>query len=171
MKILLTGATGGIGSAIKETLKGHELFDAPDDDLDWLIFAHGMIDERNPAQVFRVNTAQCILFTQVALPTLKQGVIYISSSAALTANSRFPIYSASKAALNTYSVAMSKVHPELQFYAICPGPTNTKMWRSLGLPGKAQEPSEVAKVVKMCMEGHFTSGAIISVRDGIYESH
>lgn len=170
MKYTITGFTGGIGSAIVASL-APELPTAGVKDIDWLICAHGFIGEGDIEETFTANVMSCIKYTELFLPTLKQGVIYISSAAALTANARFPIYAASKAALNTYAQAMAKAHPELQFYAICPGPTNTKMWRSLGLSGKAQEPRCVAEVVKLAIEGTFKSGAIISVRDGIYESH
>lgn len=174
MKILLTGATGGIGSAIKESLKEHEITNLSKEEsvtfplghkFDWVIFAHGALNEENAGSTFFANVVSCIEITQNIRPHLSQGVIYISSTAALTANSRFPIYSASKAALNTYAKAMSKAHPELQFYAVCPGPTDTKMWRSLGLEGKAQAPSEVARVVELITKGQFRSGDIITIRD------
>jgi hypothetical protein len=40
------------------------------------------------------------------------------------------------------------------------------MWRSLGLEGEAQHPSEVAKAVQRIMSGEFKSGDIITVRNG-----
>lgn len=166
MKILLTGATGGIGSAIKDALREHDISEYHQE-MDWLIFAHGIIDESDVGRTFAVNTLTCLQRTQDYLPNIKKGVIYISSTSAMTANSRLPVYSASKAALNTYARAMAKAHPNLQFYALCPGATNTKMWRNLKLEGTAQDPSEVAKAVKRIIEGEFTSGDIITVRDGV----
>lgn len=166
MKILLTGATGGIGSAIKESLAGCEFFDEPSD-VDWNIFAHGMIDENKMVDTFYVNTIRCMIITEAQLARTKQGFIYISSTAAIGGNSRFPVYSASKAALNTYCKAMAKKYPDKEFYSILPGPTNTKMWKSLGISGQAQEPSEVAKAVRMAMDGAFCSGDLIQVRNGI----
>lgn len=166
MKILLTGATGGIGSAIKEALRGHD-FDELKDEVDWLIFAQGTIDETDVRNLFEANTLMPISLTQRLLPNIKRGVIFISSTAGINGNGKFPVYSASKAALNCYSESMAKAHPELQFYAICPGPTDTKMWRGLGLKGKAQAPSEVARVVVETINGAFESGDIITVRDGI----
>lgn len=168
MTIYLTGQTGGIGSAIKEALKEHEFVawgGAPE--FDWLIFAHGTMDENDYQQTFQVNTIKCISHTINFLPRLRKGVIFISSTAAMTANSKFPIYSASKAAINVFSQAMAKKHPYLEFYALCPGPTDTKMWRSLKLEGKAQAPEEVAKVVLRIMAGEFKSGDIITVRNGV----
>jgi NAD(P)-dependent dehydrogenase (short-subunit alcohol dehydrogenase family) len=166
MRIVLVGSTGGIGSAIKQALMEHEFVDAGKD-IDWLICAQGYIGEFDIQETFSTNTILCMEYTRNFLPFLKKGVIYISSAAGIKGNSAYPAYAASKAAVNIYSKSMAKAYSELQFYSICPGPTNTKMWRGLGLPGKPQDPSEVAKVVKMAMEGNFRSGAIISVRDGV----
>lgn len=171
-KLLIFGANGGIGSAIKEALKEHEITVRRRDEVvlieefDWIIFAQGFLGEQDMYQTFQANILSSIVFTEFLLPHLKQGVIYISSTAALTPNSRFPIYSASKSALNAYSVAMAKAHPELRFISICPGPTDTPMWRGLGLTGMPQEPRFVADAVKMAIEGKFISGAIVVVRDG-----
>lgn len=165
MKIFLTGQTGGIGTAIREYLKDYQLVHFPEE-VDWLIFAHGVIGEQNIEQTFGVNTMNCIMLTEKFLPYLKKGVIYISSTAGRRGNTKFPIYSASKAALNSYAETMARKHPELQFYALCPGPTNTAMWRKLELGGDAQEPVEVAKAVQAILDGGFKSGDIITVRDG-----
>lgn len=165
MKYYLTGKTGGIGSSIYESLKEYDFTPDSGEEIDWLIFAHGITDETDPKRTLELNTLKCIEITQDFLPNLQQGVIYISSTAAITANSKFPVYSASKAALNCYAKAMAKAHPMLSFYAVCPGPTDTKMWRDLKLEGKAQPPSAVAEAVKQCIEGKFLSGSIITVRD------
>lgn len=165
MRYALTGQTGGIGTAIHTSLKEHLLV-YETEEMEWLIFAHGVIDESDVGRTFAVNTLTCLSKTQDYLPRIKQGVIYISSTAGITGNSMFPVYAASKAALNIYAKSMAKKHPELQFYSICPGPTDTKMWRSLNLDGKAQAPLEVAKAVKNCMDGLYESGSIITVRDG-----
>lgn len=159
------GSSGGIGSAIKEALKEHS-FDELNNVIDWAIYAQGSIDESDVRDLFEANTLIPISLTQRLIPNIKKGVIFISSTAGITSNSMFPVYAASKAALNIYAQSMAKKHPELQFCSICPGPTDTKMWRSLNLPGKAQDPSEVAKAVRMAIEGAFQSGDIITVRNG-----
>lgn len=167
MKYYLTGYTGGIGSAIKIILQEHEFVGiTKQKDIDWLIFAHGMLDEEKGRDTFRVNTSACIELTQKVLPYLRRGVIFISSTSGIKGNTRFPIYSASKAALNSYTETMARKHPELQFYAVCPAATNTKMWHSLGLEGTPQEPIKVAKAVKEIIDGKYKSGDIITVRDG-----
>lgn len=177
MKILLTGATGGIGSAIKKSLKGHEVY-APKGDLstvkgvkgipkesyDWLIFAHGFIGEEAEETTFLVNTVSCIAMTKLFMPS--KGVIFIASTAGLYGNDKFPVYAASKAAIIMYATSLVKKHPEVAFFTVCPGPTDTKMWRGLGLEGTPQPPSAVADVVHAIMEGGYKSGDIITVRNG-----
>lgn len=163
MKYVLFGAGGGIGSAIKEALSEHEqVLDKKD--VDWLIFAQGFIGEDDMQETFLVNTMFCIKQTEQYISHLKQGVIYISSTAALGSNDRFPIYAASKAAVNSYTKSMAKKYPALQFYALCPGPTDTKMWRDLELEGNAQPPSAVADVVKKLMEIG-SSETVLVIRD------
>ena len=166
MRIRLTGRTGGIGSAIEEMV-GEENITRERSDLDWLILAHGTIDENNPQKVISVNTTLCIEEALEALPYLRKGIIFISSTSAMTANRNFPVYSASKAALNTFTLALAKAHPEKQFYALCPGRTETKMWQSLKLDGKTQSPEAVARVVKDIIDGKYLENRIITVRDGI----
>lgn len=166
MKIFLLGE-GGIGTAIKESLSDHSVVKITEEgDGDWLVMAHGFIGEVQVAETFAVNTITSIQLTESMLPRLNKGVIYISSTSGIRGNTKFPIYSASKAAINSYAATMARKHPDLQFYALCPGPTNTKMWRSLGLEGKAQEPIEVAKAVQRILNGEFKSGDIITVRNG-----
>lgn len=174
MKVLLTGATGGIGAAIKESLKEHDITCyRPDldyvrfkEDFDWVILAHGVLDEDYEAKTFWANTTVPIWMTKDLLKQTGQGFIYISSTAGITGNSKYPVYSASKAALNIYAKSMQKAHPELQFYALCPGPTKTKLWDSLGLSGNPQEPVEVAKAVQRIIAGEFKGHVVITVRNG-----
>lgn len=165
MKILLTGASGGIGSAIREALKEHTFVAQGEPEIDWIIYAHGVLDERHPAYMMNVNALTPMTDTLHHLPSLKQGVIYISSTAALKPTPDFPVYAASKAALNSYAQSMAKAHPELQFYAICPGPTDTKMWRSLNLEGTPQPPEAVANLVKEIVEGKWKGYDTLEIRD------
>ena len=168
MKILLTGATGGIGSAIKEMLKDHQVTCVAHawietvDEFDWMICAHGVINEEDPLETFMVNTISNIRLAQ----TIKaKSIIFISSTAA-RGNDMFPIYASSKAALNIYAKSIST---KRECYVICPGPTDTPLWRKLGIPGQAQSPTAVADAVSRIMNssGIYTSGDIITVRNGI----
>jgi len=168
-KILLTGATGGIGSAIKNRLKNHELTCVArpnfaintDGEFDWLICAHGIIDENNVLETFKANVISNIIL----IKTIKaKKIIFISSTAAFKGNGLFPVYSASKAALNMYAQILAR---ERECYVIAPGPTDTEMWRKLGLEGQAQDPDEVAKVVQLVINGEFKNGQLITIRNGI----
>lgn len=166
MEILITGSTGGIGSAIKERLKDHSLTCVAhtninsDIEFDWMICAHGFIDENSVVKTIDVN----LIFNILLVEQIKaKNIIFISSASGIKGNDKFPIYSASKAALNMYCKSISS---KKNCYAICPGPTDTKMWRGLGLEGEPQSPDEVAKVVEQIMNGEFKSGDLITVRNG-----
>src|SRR4051812_23336901 len=101
MKILLTGSTGGIGSAIKERLKGHDLTCVhraqieSKEEFDWMICAHGVINEGEVLETFYANVISNI---HLAQDVKAKNIIFISSTAGLKGNDKFPIYSASKAA-------------------------------------------------------------------------
>ncbi len=82
-------------------------------------------------------------------------------------NGGYPIYSASKAALNMYAKLIAK---KRNCYVICPGATDTKMRQRLGL-SKGQSPEVVAEAVEYIMQGRYNSGDIIKVKNGkIYDS-
>lgn len=165
MKILLTGCTGGIGLAIKERLKDHELTCIPRADIetqeefDWLICAHGTINEQDANETFIANIISNIHLTQ----TIKvKNIIFISSTAAIKGNDGYPIYAASKAALNIYCKSIAS---KVNCYALCPGPTDTPLIKHLDI--NKQSPDEVAKAVEKIMQGGYKSGDIITVRNGI----
>jgi NAD(P)-dependent dehydrogenase (short-subunit alcohol dehydrogenase family) len=169
MKILLTGSTGGIGSAIKNRLKAHDLTNVPHADIetkeefDWMICAHGVLDENNVYGTFYANVIANI---NLAQKIKAKNIIFISSTAGINGNDKYPIYAASKAALNMYCKSISS---KQICYAICPGPTNTPMWRKLGLKGDVQSPKEVARAVEFVMAGNYQSGDIIIIRNGIIQ--
>ncbi len=164
MEILITGANGGIGSAIKERLKGHQLTLVAhatietEREFDWLICAHGVINEAEILNTFYANVISNIYLAE---DIKAKNVIFISSTAAFKGNDKFPIYSASKVALNMYAKLKG-------YYVICPGPTDTPMWRKLGLEGQAQDPDEVAKVVETIINGEIKEKLII-IRNGIID--
>lgn len=169
MKILITGITGGIGSAIERRLaRQHEIIgmgrptEMPHQDIDWLICAHGSLNEDDLIGTFFANTISTIRLIQ----STKCPVIVISSTAAFKGNDRYPIYSASKAAINTYCKSISGSR---ECYAVCPGPTDTKLWHELGIEGEPQDPDEVAKAVERVIAGDFHSGDPITVRNGVID--
>ena len=75
----------------------------------------------------------------------------------------------SKAAVNSFAQALARNRPELFFYSVCPGPTNTKMREKIAADAKSsQSPMVVANVIGDILSGGTTyvSGDIIVVRDG-----
>jgi short-subunit dehydrogenase len=203
MRVLITGTTGGIGSAILETFKKNDAeiteINRSDADFssfeqtgaltdkvskmstfDWIVFSHGYVDaEKNfllqkseeIEKTFAINILSVIRLTQLLLPHLSPngGIIFVSSVAALTANGFTAVYSASKAAVNTFAQALAHNRSDLQFYSLCPGPTATAMFEKLqGDMSRAQSPDAVAHVVAEIVSGasDYKSGDIIVIRNG-----
>ncbi len=148
--------------------------------LDWLVLAHGYIGaetdflKQSPEEIrttFDTNTLSPIFLTQLLLPHLRPGggVIFISSSAGLTANGRTAAYSASKAAINSFMQALARNMPEQKFFAVCPGPTNTPMRERIAHDAdKQQNPGVVVAVLADLVNGNgaYKSGDIILVKNG-----
>ncbi len=201
-KILVTGASGGIGSAAVEELskRGASIItvDRAEADLssyddvkklgdnilhdqpllDWIVFAHGFIDseldfsierKENIEATFAINTLSIIYLTQMLLPILKKGVVFVSSTTAIFPSGRHAVYSASKAAVNGFAQALAKNRPERIFIAICPGPTNTPMREKVATDAaSSQPPSAVAHVIAEIVDGSsaYKSGDIVVVKNG-----
>ncbi len=202
--ILLTGAQGGIGTAIAQILKqnGNNVIgvDRAEADLssyediqklekriagegtvlDWSVFAHGFIDSETDLQkqrpenidaTFQLNIVSIVYCAQLFLKHLRKGggMVFLSSTAALSPNGRYAAYSASKAAVNAFAQALARNRPEQVFYTVCPGPTNTPMREKIADDAsQSQPPSAVASVVADLISGKtdYKSGDIIVVRDG-----
>jgi NAD(P)-dependent dehydrogenase (short-subunit alcohol dehydrogenase family) len=199
--ILLTGATGGIGSTIKEILEraGDKVMAIAHSDadltsyssieslekkvskkIDWIICAHGFIinetelEKQSPEDIlktFEVNAVSMAYIAKALLPHLNPGggMIFLSSTSALSPNGRYAAYSASKAAVNAFAQALARNKPEFTFIAVCPGPTNTSMRENLAHDAaKQQSPTVVAEVVQKIISGESTyqSGDIIVVKNG-----
>ncbi len=172
MEIILTGCHGGIGSAIKERLKEHELtypahvfaenvlyWEYEKKQYNWLICAHGVLDESNVYDTFITNVMSTI---ELVEEVKTKNVIFISSTSGIKGNDKYPIYSASKAALNMYAKLKG-------YYVVCPGATDTKMFRKLGLDVKPQSPDVVAELVEQIINGMYPKGSSIKIKDGICE--
>jgi short-subunit dehydrogenase len=230
--ILITGATGGIGATIAQSLanKGTHLVlhgrnedelanlqeqlaplcnqvttyskDLSDDQtiqglattlsdaheaFDWIIHTVGYIDSKESEHApsydklslaFKINTLAPIHITQTLQDKLtdKGGVVTISSTAALWGNPGFPIYAATKGALNTYTQALAKQFKgsDKTAITICPGGTNTPMReRIAGDAGLQQSPEVIADHVKQIIEhtSEYTNGNIVIIHDGEATKH
>ncbi|MDO8517966.1 MAG: SDR family oxidoreductase [bacterium] len=147
--------------------------------LDWLVFAHGFIsaetefEKQKPEEIkatFDLNILSVIYLTQLLLPHLRPGggVVFISSTAGLHPNGRYAAYSSSKAAVNAFSQALARNRPELSFFSVCPGPTNTPMREKIATDAKtSQSPSAVANLIVELVSGAsiYKTGDIIMIRD------
>ncbi|KKW08126.1 MAG: hypothetical protein UY39_C0001G0006 [Candidatus Kaiserbacteria bacterium GW2011_GWC2_49_12] len=200
LEILVTGASGGIGSAIVEELQKrhchvigtdrndadmssyedikHLALSALQEKLDWVVYAHGFIDaetdlakqlRENITATFDINTLSNIYLTQMLLSRIGTGIIFISSTAALSPNGRFAAYSASKAAVNAFAQALAKHRPALTCITVCPGPTMTAMRKKIASDAAlSQSPEAVARTVADIISGRskYKSGDIVIVKDG-----
>ncbi len=194
--ILLTGASGGIGSAIRTTLEseGHTVIttDRNETDLtspeairtlsskigkiDVIVCSHGYIDTASSFaeqtiealdKTFAVNTLS-VAYIARQFPSVD--MITLSSTAALRPNGKYPAYSASKAAVNVLMQNLARHRPEHLYVTICPGATNTKMREKIAHDAaQHQSPSEVAALVTDIISGKETvqTGDIWVVRDGV----
>lgn len=147
---------------------------------DWIICAHGFIDtetnleRQEPANIertFAVNTLSLFFIAQLFLKSIapEGGMVFLSSTAGINASGRFAAYSASKAAVNSFAQALARNRPELSFYSVCPGPTNTQMREKIAADANSsQPPTIVANVIGDIISGEATyaSGDIIVVQDG-----
>jgi len=203
--ILLTGASGGIGSAVSSALKNGtndvieitrehaDLASFDDiqklekkvlddkDSLDWIVCAHGFIgkqvnlEKQEPEVIdktFRINVLSLFYITKLFLKYVRPGggIIFISSTAGIHANGHFPAYSASKAAVNSFTQSLARNRPEYNFFSVCPGPTNTAMRESIaGDSSKMQPPSVIANLIRdiVTNTNKYKSGDIIAVRNSV----
>lgn len=224
--VLITGATGGIGSSIivkaisnhipiiaiarneekAEKLRAILSFDKRsfvlvadlknDDDLvkifnetksreclvSWLILASGIAEENERTgqspenhikNYFQVNTIAPIKLSELFKNYLEPdgGIIFIGSTAGISGNSDFPIYSATKGALHIYALSLAKKWAKItrKSIIVAPGRTNTAMrQRIMGDASTAQSPNKVSDVVVNIITGEFqtSNGDTITVREG-----
>ena len=152
MKIVLSGASGGIGTAIanKFLKEGHDVFGVdilpspishphyqhlvadvtkdplPDVEPDIVIVSHGTLDEQD---AIRVNLEGGIRFQQNYHPcTSLKSILFIASAAARN-GSEFPLYCASKAGLVAYmkNAALRLGSRGILVNAISPGAVITSL--------------------------------------------
>ena len=231
-KILIIGATGGIGSAIVQTISKLDntqliLVDRNEDNLasliknipstinpdnshivnlentdevatlcekiikehekiDWIVNTAGFIskEEQNFSSsedmiksTFNINTLSVIQITQALAPILNEGggIINISSTAGIWGNDQYPVYSASKGALNTFTQATARffTSKKLTAIALCPGPTNTPMRESIANDAQNhQSPNIIAETVTDILSNQkYKNGDILITRGGVTKIH
>ena len=147
--------------------------------IDWLVNCAGLLENPGKTEdylpVFKVNTLAIIYLTQFLTPVLNKngGIVNISSIAAMWPNSIFPAYSASKAAVNTYSKITSKAFAssdkKLSCFNICPGRTNTPMrQKAAGDARLYQGPEIITRAIKNMVSGDckFKNGDTIIIQKG-----
>lgn len=150
--------------------------------IDWIINTAGYIDENEPVtqsshdrlvRYFNINVIAPIFITQSLLNKITPtgGVIMISSTASLSGNPDFPIYSATKAALNTFTQALAKqfVDTKKTAIVICPAGTNTEMRARIANDAQRQQsPESVAKHIFdiVFKKSKFSNGDIVVIKNG-----
>lgn len=149
--------------------------------IEWIIHSAGYIkknefelkhNQKHIRKTFLINTESVISLTYKFLPLITKagGVIVISSTSALRGNAQYPIYSASKAALNTFSRALSDEMPSKMqaSIAICPGATNTSMRKKISSDyATKQSPDVIGQVVSdiLIKSKKYKSGDIVTVEN------
>jgi short-subunit dehydrogenase len=149
--------------------------------IDWLIHVAGAIGkaesiaQQSPTSIttmWAVNFVSAIYLTKYMSALLRKngGIVNISSTAGIWPNSRFAIYSASKAALNNFSQATAKDFASTgrSCICICPGPTNTAMRERIAHDAKKhQNPDVVAREIEKIVNGSSTlrNGDVVVIRD------
>lgn len=229
MRTLLTGWSGGIGTAISHRLskKGHTLIglgrtkppvnspissfykvdlNETDQVLDvcsqvkrdipslWsIVYVAGIYHPEVPFEeypisvwdeVYNVNVRAAFILCQNLAPLLKEGGRIVTIlSGAVQLGSMDVGYSSSKAALLglTKSLAMILAHKRILVNAVCPGPTETELVKSIPqnvakemktsiLLKRFGKPDEVAVVVEFLLdpENSYITGATIDTNGGLY---
>lgn len=150
---------------------------------DWVVYFPGIIDADERGKLsdtqyledsFTVNT----LFPMMLSDKLKDqltdtgGIIFISSTAAVSPSGFFPVYSAGKAALNAFAQSLQRYWGDLGkktgVFVICPGPTNTKMREAIAHDAdQHQSPQTIAELLNsiITQKESFTETVYV-IRDG-----
>lgn len=182
-RVLILGGSGGIGTAIREKLiRTGSVFWAPGRDrvdlsrefelelegYDAVVHSAGTFGENEMA----VNFESIVSLTEQAeAQNWKGNIVVLSSTAGTYGRPGYAMYSASKAALNSY---IESRHAELAekgifLNAIAPARTNTELQRKLN-PGTPEsemiDPNYVAELVWRYTDTE-VSGHIVYIRKGL----
>lgn len=150
----------------------------------------GQIQESTFDEIMDINFKGAVFTLEKLIPLLSEGasVINISSVSAYSNMSGMSIYSASKAALNSFtrSAAFELAPKKIRVNAVNPGPVETPIFEKFGLPQetllkfaktiqdrvplkRTGKPEEIAKLVSFLAsdESLFITGSEINIDGGI----
>lgn len=121
--------------------------------------------------ILDINLKGLIYFTKEAIPYIKKEgfgrIINISSGIGKVGITNFTVYCATKFGIIGFTEALAGELNNAKVYAVCPGSTDTKLYRSNFPYSKnflIDKPEKVAKVVlKLCISNDFRSGEAVDV--------
>jgi|ETNmetMinimDraft_2_1059921.scaffolds.fasta_scaffold104362_1 short-subunit dehydrogenase len=121
--------------------------------------------------ILDINLKGLIYFTKEALPYLqKEGfarIVNISSGIGKVGVANFTVYCAAKFGVIGFTEALADELKDIKVYSVCPGATDTKLYRS-NFPYSRNflidKPEKIAKVVlKLCTTDNIKSGESVNV--------
>ncbi len=120
-----------------------------------------------------VNFRSAVIVADFAEKTMPNGgnVVYIGSSSAMKGRTAFPLYSASKAAVNNFTEAMAErnLANNIRFTCVNPGQTLTQMLAEANLPSdssRALSAEFVARAIISYCDTELT-GEIVNIRKNV----
>jgi ribitol-5-phosphate 2-dehydrogenase (NADP+) / D-ribitol-5-phosphate cytidylyltransferase len=185
--ILVFGGSGGIGSEVVKQLKElgatviapkHTEVDLSSDSIpsfllklkpDSIINCAGSLQKGLDcfSEVMNINFRSAIVIVQYAKKVMSNGgnIVFVGSSSAMKGRKDFPIYSASKAALNNFTEGIAEELKEYNIRVNCVNParTDTSMLASLNVTGGGLAPSTVAEAIISYCDTDLT-GQIVNIR-------
>lgn len=118
--------------------------------------------------VMDVNVKGVFVCTKQALEQLEKNsgiLMNISSGAGKTGIAGLSVYSASKFAVIGFSEALARENDKIKVYSVCPGGTDTSMYRRMWGGTPERKPEDVAEeVFRLCLQSEdMPSGTSIDV--------
>ncbi len=110
----------------------------------------------------RTNLEGVIKMTQIAIPHVKDHVVFIGSTLGFVGKGAYSVYSATKFALRGFSRSIANEYRDIKINTIHPGPTATRMGGFRG-----EKPEVVARVIYDVVSGRIAvkSGGDLLIRD------
>lgn len=126
------------------------------------------MDEKKIDETIDVNLRGLIKFTKHALKKMRKGIIInISSGAGKSGYADMAVYCATKFGVIGFTESLAGELNNIKVFAVCPGGTQTDMWKSM-FPGQraAYQPGDVADTVMHVIENSskIMPGTAVDVR-------